>query len=174
MSTLKRYSSALRNIHPDLGKAWDELDRLHDTLSARTGGSQPTFVDSPTTTPVAPTQPQAARFSVTASGGVFAVQITNPQHVQPSSVALARAQAIKKPNAPLSAIYHNLQSATDVNFDSASSLTDYGISTQVAWNIPNANATLYWRLRSSFDGKNFNPFQVFVAAGNSGPTAVSS
>lgn len=163
-----------RKLGPVYGQAWDELCTELDSLNSRTAGSPGTFVDDPQTAIVSPSKPQAVAFNVLADGGVFSVQITNPQHVQPASMALSRAQALHKPNAPLSAIYHNLQSATDVNFDSASNLNDYGISTQIAWNIPNPGATLYWRVRSSFDGKNFNDYQLFVAPGSSGPTPVSA
>lgn len=174
MSTLNRYSSVFGKISPTHRQAWDELDRLIDSLNARIAGSPATFVDNPQTDRVSPSQPQAVAFNVSAAGGVFAVQVTNPQHIQPASMALARAQALHKPNAPQAAIYHNLQSGTDTNFNSASALTDYGISAQTGWNIPLPNSTLYWRIRSSFDGKNFNAFQLFVAPGNSGPTPVSS
>lgn len=174
MTTLRRHTGSFRKVSPSLGNAWDEMCNEIDGIKSRTAGSPSTFVDDPPTAMISPTTPQPASFNVSAAGGVFAVQITNPQQVQPASVALAKAQVTKKPNTPLSTIYHNLQSGTNVNFDSASGFTDYGTSPQVSWNIPLPGVTLYWRVRSSFDGKNFNAYQLFVAPGNSGPTPVSS
>jgi len=116
--------------------------------------------------------PTPSTFNVLANNGSFVIQIVNPQDIQPSSMKLRRAQILRGPNAALAKIFHNLQSATDTNFNSASHLTDYGISEQRQWSIPNPGQTFYWRLRNSFDGKNWNAWQLF--SGPSGPVAVSS
>lgn len=167
---LDRYTAIFRKLHPQLA-AWHEemIAEIRD-LQAKVGTEDPHFVDSIEQT--AHAVPPPATFSVLANSGSFVIQIVNPQDIQPASMKLRRAQILRGPNATLAKILHNLQSANDTNFNSASGLTDYGISEQRQWSIPNPNQDFYWRLRSSFDGKNWTPWQLL--SGPSGPLLVSS
>src|SRR5256885_12871742 len=48
------------------------------------------------------------------------------------------------------------QSATGVLFDAASKVITYGPTPETSLSITNPNVTLFWRLRSSYDGANWN------------------
>lgn len=170
MSTLDRYESTFRKMDPELAAWHRELSGILDSINTRLGSQPPKFVDS--IRRIAPSQPSPVRFSVTAANGVFTVLVVNPQDIQPASMALARAKITKGSNPSLSPVMHNLQSGTDTNFNSSSNLTDYGISSQTSWNISSPGASFYWRIRSSFDGQNWNAWQLY--AGPSGPIAVTA
>lgn len=171
MSSLNRYRPIFRKVDPQLDAWHKQLEDTLDDLYTKVGSKEPVKIDS--VEPLAPSQPSPASLAVIATTGVgFKVQITNPQQVQPASMQLARAKILSGANAPLTPILHNLQSASDTNFDSASGLIDHGISNQTVWTIPMAGVTLYWRWRSSYDGQNWNPWQVY--AGPAGPIGVSS
>ncbi len=71
-------------------------------------------------------------------------------------------------------ILHNLQSATDLNFNLASSLKDYGISPQLMWTDQDPNVTRLFRLRSSYDGKNWTAWQIYSSPLTCGPVGVQS
>ena len=171
MSKLARYGPILRKVSPQLATFHSDLDSIVDDLYSKIGSSEPKFVDS--VQPLAQITPSPATFNVSAVGGVFAVQIVNPQNIQPASAALASAKVTKGSNASLTPVLHNLQSAKSTNFDSASGLTDYGVSTQTYWALPlGSGLALYFRIRSSLDGQNWNPWQLL--SGPSGPIAVTS
>jgi hypothetical protein len=168
LSELNRY----RKQFAQMGlQAWhDTLNAAIDDLRAKIGTSAPTFVDS--IVPLSPSQPPPATINVTGQTGVgFQITIVNPQNAKPLSVGVARARITKAPNAPLTPLFHNLNSAIDTNFNSQSSVTDYGVTSQTSVNIAGSGLTLFWRIRSSFDGKNWNSWKIF--AGPTGPIAVS-
>lgn len=168
MSELNRHRTKLTKL--GLQVFADELNSAIDDLRTKVGTGKPTFVDS--VKPLAPTQPSPATFGVTGLSNVgFKIQIVNPQDINPQSPALARAKITKGPNAPLTPLFHNLQSAMDTSFSSSSGVVDYGISNQTAVSIPATGKTLYWRMRSSFDGQNWNAWQLL--SGARGPIAVS-
>lgn len=152
-------------------QAWhDALDAAIEDLRTKIGTQKPTLIDA--IQPLAPTQPTAVQFNVAGTTGVgFAIQILNPENIQPASAALARAKITKGPNVPLTPLFHNLQSAADTNFNSSSMVTDYGSTSQNQISIPGAGLIRYWRIRSSFDGQNWNAWQIF--AGPTGPVAVT-
>ena len=53
-------------------------------------------------------------------------------------------------------------------------MTTYGPTPETSLSITNPNVTLFWRLRSSYDGVNWNVWQVFISAAVCGPVGVSS
>lgn len=168
MSELKRYQGSFRKL--GLQEWHNQLDAAIDDLRNKVGTQKPTFIAS--VQPQSPAQPSAAIFNVSGQTGVgFTVQITNPQDIQPASTALARAKITKGTNVALTPILHNVQSALNTNFNSAADLTDYGKSSQTTLTIPNSGVTLFWRIRSSFDGQNWNAWQLF--SGPTGPIGVS-
>lgn len=171
MSVLNRYRTLFKKVDPNLMQWHDQLDSVIDDIYTKIGSNAPAKVDS--VSPLAPSQPPLAILNVLATPGTgYKVQIVNPQNVQSASMSLARARITKGPNAPLATVYHNLQSALDTNFNSGSNVTDHGVSTQTIWAIPTTGLSLYWRFRSSFDGQNWNPWQIF--SGPNGPIAVSA
>jgi hypothetical protein len=168
LSELNRYRHGFKKL--GLQEWHDTLDRAIDDLRTKIGTQAPTFVDS--VQPQAPVQPSPARFNVSGLAGVgFTVTIVNPQDIQPASTSLARAKITKGANASLTPIRHNVQSGTDTNFNSSSNLQDYKLSNQTSLSVPGSGVTLYWRLRSSFDGQNWNSWQLF--SGPTGPVGVA-
>jgi hypothetical protein len=118
--------------------------------------------------------PPPAQFAVQGIDGKFLVAIVNPQNVLALTPAIARARALAGVNSGFTPILHNLQSALDVNFDNNSSLVDYGISPQLAYEVQDPLVTRFFRLRSSFDGKNWNPWQIYSSPITCGPVGVAS
>ena len=179
---LDRYTSAFRTSNPaEQSQAWKELARHMDILLARTGGPVPGFTDAANPNPasglrrVPALAPPAALLNVSGFDGKFVIQIANPQSILPESVAIQSAQARGAVNANQAPLLHNLQSASDINFDNSSAqFTDYGSSSQLGYMFQNANQTLFWRLRSSYDGQNWNAWQIFSSALTCGPVGVAS
>lgn len=118
--------------------------------------------------------PQAA-FDVSGANGNFTIRITNPQAVNPQSPTQATVRQQQGTNTIGALMFHNLQSATNTNFDNAAGVTDWPVSPQTFFDIRQPNTTWFWRLRSTFDPSNpngWNTWQVF--GGSSGPTGVAS
>jgi hypothetical protein len=179
MSTLDRYSPDFQRLGDGAYRGWKELNTLIDTIHSRIGRPTRDFVDvvggttqsNPKATNSAP---PAAQFAVAGIDGKFIIQIQNPQNVLPQSANLVSSYALAVQNAQASPIVHNLQSCSTTDFDLAHSLTDYGISPQLGYAFQNPNVTLFWRLRSSFDGKTWNKWQIYSSVLTCGPVGVWS
>ena len=104
--------------------------------------------------------PSPADFAVSGQDGKFTIAIANPANVQALSPAIAQAY-INAGITSRAVILHNLQSCSTVDFDAAHNLTDYGNSPQLVHTYQNPNVTLFWRLRSSYDGKTWNKWQIY-------------
>jgi len=59
-------------------------------------------------------------------------------------------------------------------FDANGNVTTYGPTPETSLSITNPNATLFWRLRSSYDEVNWNDWQIYSSASACGPIGVSS
>jgi hypothetical protein len=118
--------------------------------------------------------PAAAQFAVQGIDGKFLIAIVNPQNILPVSPAILSALMRAGLNRQLTPILHNVQSSLDINFDNNSSLVDYGISPQLAYEIQNPNVTRFFRLRSTYDGKNWNDWQIYSSSLTCGPVGVYS
>lgn len=158
MSVLDRYAIhfqklGLREWH---GQLTDELDKLRSAIGGLTG-----FIDDSASAAHKVAVPPAATFEVIGIDGKFVTFVTNPQVVQPSTAMLASLRFRTGINAQNTGLLHNLQSATDLNFAQSSNLKDYGTSTQLMWTDQDANVTRFFRLRSSYDGKTWNAWQVY-------------
>jgi hypothetical protein len=174
MSELARYSNAFRNANPELQhQAWKLLDRHVDDLYSKIGKTPLTHVDGASALSTVP-PPPAASFAVSGEDGKFKVAIVNPQNLQPLSPAILMAQARAGLNRQLTPILHNLESSPDLNFDNNSGVTDYGISSQLAYEFQDPNVTKFFRLRSSFDGQSWNAWQIYSSPLTCGPVGVQS
>jgi hypothetical protein len=171
---LKQFASQYISRDPTLHNALNLIDRQLESLGARTGVINK-FIDAAANIPKAITFPEPAAFNVVGIDGKFITNITNPQNIQPSTVTLALAQLRAGFNSySHGMILHNLQSATDLRFDNNSNLKDYGTSPQLMWTDQDPNVTRFFRLRSSYDGQTWNPWQVFSSALVCGPIGVQS
>jgi len=99
--------------------------------------------------------PGQSQLSVTGANGSFTVQITLPQQASGSA---APTNAANQP------IYQEVSSSTVPNFSIG--VVTYPLSTGTSFIFANPGATLYWRLRSSYDQKTFNNYST-----QSGPVA---
>jgi hypothetical protein len=180
MSDLDKYAGEFAKVSPGMHTAWKHLGRILDQHGAIIGRSKLEFQDD-----VLPDRqtglhrvsaivPPQASFTVTPLDGKFMVAIANPQNVQPQSVQILQNRAIASINARNAPIVHNLQSATDVNFNAASNIVDYGISPVTAYTVQDPNITRFFRLRSSYDGINWNQWQIYSSALTCGPVGVQS
>ena len=116
------------------------------SLYAQTGTTPLAKVDlaaAPFTSP-----PPASSLSVSGANGTFTVSITAAQSSN---------------NAP---IYQEISSSTTANF--VTDVTVYPISTNTSYVFPNPGATLYWRLRSSYNQQNWSSYTVQPGAVSSG------
>lgn len=175
MSTVQRYISAFKgDQYVAMQQVNSELDQIRAVIGRPTSG----FVDVPNgviqSNPLTAVGPPQAQFAVVGIDGKFIIQIQDPQIGLPESANLASIYASAGLNPQFAPILHNLQSSTTVNFDNSSSLADYGISAQVGYTFQNPNVTLFWRLRSSFNGKTWNKWQIYSSALTCGPVGVAS
>src|SRR5262249_22945971 len=69
---------------------------------------------------------------------------------------------------------HQLQSAANTNFDAAANVQTYGPFSEMTQTFQLPNQTLFWRIRSSFDGTNWNEWQIYSSATVCGPIGVYS
>ncbi|MGH9482514.1 MAG: hypothetical protein ACRD1L_10545 [Terriglobales bacterium] len=90
--------------------------------------------------------PPAASWAITASQGHYLIEITNPASA----------------TAPLQ---HQLQSASNTNFDTNSATTTVTLGLgQTSLDVINPNVSLYWRIRSRFQGSTWNTWLLYANA----------
>ena len=118
--------------------------------------------------------PPLVKFSVIGTDGQFQVTITLPQDISPSTVSLLQNKVIGDSNQLGISMVHQLQSATNTNFDAAANVQTYGPFSELTQTFQLPNQTLFWRIRSSFDGTNWNEWQIYSSATVCGPVGVYS
>jgi hypothetical protein len=150
----KDYDSAKDTLARICTHVGDMFDRITNALPGL-GGS---FVDSPLTPGTGAILPQPCRFTVRIVGGLADIEITLPQFYKASTPKLQQLQIVDNPNALLAGIIHNLQSCSDASFSVAAGLKDYQPTSQV--HITKIDGNTFWRIRSSYDGKNYNDFSA--------------
>jgi hypothetical protein len=139
----------------DLRETLTSLLLATQQQQAQTGTGPLKKVD---TTPTAFTGPPSpCGLTVTGANGQFSVSISLPQQAGGSSAPQ---------NSTGVPLYQELSSSTVANF--ASGVTTYPLSTNTSYVFPNPGASLYWRLRSSYDQKTFNSYQVQPGIVNAG------
>jgi hypothetical protein len=142
------------------------LGNMEDSLAAAIPGAFGGFVDSPISG--APTQapvPQSCTFSVRVINGLADIEIVLPQFAKAPTPQAQALMVVSNPNALLAGIVHNIQSCGDNTFTLAGGVKDYQPTAQT--HILKIDGNLFWRIRSSFDGKNFNKFSAAVQAATS-------
>ncbi len=172
--TLPQFRGDFLKLNPRLAQWSDQLEQRLQSLEQQVGGVPAGFVDDPSQVNQGVVPPPAASFSVTGIDGKFIVLVSNPETVIPQSVLQSRLRFQAGTNLRGTAILHNLQSATDLNFNQSSNLKDYGTSSQLLWTDQDPNVTRFFRLRSSFDGVTWNAWQIFSSTITCGPEGVWS
>ena len=118
--------------------------------------------------------PPPVDFNVVGVDGQFQITITLPQDVQPASVTLFQQSILADNNQLGTPMVLQLQSALTVLFDEAGNVATYGPFSELTQTYQFPNQTLFWRIRSSFDGTNWNNWQIYQSAITCGPVGVSS
>ncbi len=108
----------------------------------------------PPKTSVEQTPPQAT-FTVSFVNPSWDIQITNPQYVALQSSQQLSQAALQDRNRRFAGIVHQLQWFTDATFSGANDSNKFPTSAQTHY-TPVKPSTTFWRIRSSFDGFNFN------------------
>ncbi|HEY6253221.1 MAG TPA: hypothetical protein VI685_24970 [Candidatus Angelobacter sp.] len=118
--------------------------------------------------------PPPVEFNVIGTDGQFQITITLPQDVQPPSVTLFQQSFLENNNQLGTLMVHQLQSATTVLFDEAGGVVTYGPFSELTQTFQLPNQTLFWRIRSSFDGNDWNEWQIYSSPAFCGPIGVYS
>jgi hypothetical protein len=142
---LAQINSAARG-NSDLRETLTGIHLALQSLYAQTGTTPLSKVDSKGAAFTPP--PAPSRLTVNGANGNFSVSITTPQNAT---------------NAP---IYQEISSSPVANF--VSGVATYPVSTNTSYVLPNPGATLYWRLRSSYDQQNWSSYVVQPGAVSSG------
>jgi hypothetical protein len=151
---LAQINSAARG-NSDLRETLTGIHLALQSLYAQTGTAPLQKIDA---TPAAFTSPPApSQLAVSGANGSFTVSITTPQN---ASGPTAPRNAI---NAP---IYQEISSSPAANF--VSGVTTHPVSTNTSYVFPNPGATLYWRLRSSYNQQNWTNYIAQPGAVSSG------
>ena len=135
-------NSAARG-NSDLRETLTSIHLALQSLYAQTGSAPITKVDAHAATFTAP--PAPSQLSVTGANGSFSVAITNPGSTP---------------------VYHELSSSVTANFSSG--VTVYPVSATTSYVLPNPGATLYFRLRSSYNQRNWSNYLVQPGAVSAG------
>jgi hypothetical protein len=139
---LAQINSAARG-NSDLRETLTGIHLALQSLYAQTGSAPIAKVDTRAATFTSP--PSPSQLSVSGANGSFSVAITNPA------------------GAP---IFNELSSSPVANF--ASAVTVYPVNSNTSYVLPNPGATLYFRLRSSYNQQNWSSYLVQPGAVSSG------
>jgi hypothetical protein len=151
---LAQINSAARG-NSDLRETLTAIHLSLQSLYAQTGTTPLTKVDAGTPAFTAP--PAIGQLNVTGANGNFSVSIT-PANTAGNAV-----------------VYQELSSSPVANF--ASGVTVYPVSSNTSYVFTNPGAILYWRLRSSYNQKNWSNYTVqpgVVSAGQVSSAAAAS
>jgi hypothetical protein len=127
----------------DLRETLTSIHLALQSVYAQTGSAPLAKVDTRAANFTAP--PAPSQLSVSGANGSFSVSLTN---------------------AASTATYNELSSSPVANF--ASGVTVYPVSTNTSYVFPAPGATLYWRLRSSYNQQNWSSYVVQPGAVSSG------
>jgi hypothetical protein len=147
---LAQINSAAKG-NSDLRETLTGIHLALQSLYAQTGTTPLTKIDAATAPFTSP--PPPSQLAVSGANGSFTVSITTPQNASGASAPR---------NATNTPIYQELSSSPVANF--ASEVATYPVSTNTSYVLPNPGATLYWRLRSSYNQQNWS--SSAASAGN--------
>lgn len=155
LSQINSASGNNQAMRETLTGIYHELQNVY----ARTGGGPIQKIDSGSGAAgkVFQAPPPPSQLTVTGANGCFLASIALPQSASGSSAPQNAA------NAP---IYQQLSSSPTADFSSG--VTTYPVSTATSFVFPNPGQTLYWRLRSSWDQKNWNSYVALPGPVSSG------
>jgi hypothetical protein len=139
---LAQINSAAKG-NSDLRETLTGIHLALQSLYAQTGSAPITKVDTRAATFTSP--PSPSQLSVTGANGSFSVAITN---------------TASRP------VYNEISSSPVANF--VSGVTVYPVSTNTSFVLPNPGATLYFRLRSSYNQQNWSSYLVQPGAVSAG------
>jgi hypothetical protein len=139
--------NAAAGSNSDLRETLTSIHLALQSLYAQTGTAPLSKRDAGTTAFVAP--PAASRFTVTGANGNYYVSITASDSATP--------------------IYHELSSSPVANFTSG--VVTYPVSTHTSLVFANPGATLYWRLRSSYDQSHWSSYLALRNSAQPGPVS---
>ena len=142
---LAQINSAAKG-NSDLRETLTGIHNALQSLYAQTGTAPLAKVDTSAAAFTSP--PTPSRLAVSGANGSFTVSLTVSQSAG---------------NAP---IYQEISSSPAANF--VSGVTVYPVSTNTNYVLPNPGATLYWRLRSSYNQQNWSSYVVQPGAVSSG------
>ena len=137
----------------DLRETLTGIHRAIEQLYAQTGAAPLNKIDTRVAPFTAP--PSGSQLAVTGANGSFTISITAP----PNASAAPR-------NATNAAVYHEVSSSPVANFSAG--VTTYPVSTHSSYVLPNPGATLYWRLRSSYNQQNWSSYLALPGAVSAG------
>jgi hypothetical protein len=140
---LAQINSAAKG-NSDLRETLTGIHLALQSLYAQTGSAPITKIDTRAATFTSP--PAASQLSVTGANGSFSVAITNAAAGAP--------------------VYNELSSSPVANF--VSGVTVYPVNTTTSHVLPNPGATLYWRVRSSYNQQNWSSYLVQPGAVSAG------
>jgi hypothetical protein len=139
---LAQINSAAKG-NSDLRETLTGIHLALQSLYAQTGSAPITKVDTRAATFTSP--PSPSQLSVTGANGSFSVAITT---------------TASRP------VYNEISSSPVANF--VSGVTVYPVSTNTSFVLPNPGATLYFRLRSSYNQQNWSSYLVQPGAVSAG------
>ncbi len=142
---LAQINAAARG-NSDLRETLTGIHLALQSLYAQTGTTPLTKVDAAAAAFTSP--PTASRLVVTGANGSYTATITVTGTVT---------------NVP---VYQEVSSSPVANF--ASGITTYPVSSNTSYVLPNPGATLYWRLRSSYNQQNWSSYFTQAGAVSSG------
>ena len=143
---LAQITAAARG-NSDLRETLTAIHLSLNALYAQTGSAPLTRID--TTTVAFTPPPPAARLAVTGANGSFTVALTptaNTTRAVPT--------------------YQQISSSPAADF--STSITSYPVSTNTAYTFQNPGATLYWRVRSSYNQQQWSSYYTLPGAVASG------
>jgi hypothetical protein len=141
-ANLAQINSAAKG-NSDLRETLTSIHLALQSLYAQTGSAPITKVDTRAAAFTSP--PSPSQLSVTGANGSFSVAISS------------------SPGTP---VYNEVSSSPVANF--ASGVTIYPVSTNTSYVLPNPGATLYFRLRSSYNQQHWSSYLVQPGAVSSG------
>ena len=132
------------------------------------------FDDDPTQPATQKAPPAPVGLAVAGIDGSFEITITLPQDVPAPSVTMYQNNILRDLNKQRAQMVHQLQSASSVLFDASSNVVTYGPFTDTFQKYQLPSQTLFWRVRSSFDGTTWNDWVVYSSPATCGPVGVAS